>query len=164
MKKLLLVLAMGGAVGATGYLGGPPFRGGAFPTFGLPLGGDLGWLRRTSLDFWEDIQFKDFARAATYHAADRQDDVDIAYLIERLFGVKPEMLDIMSYEIVLAEVDSTGLRARVKTRLKVKLLIKEIIKEREVMLFFHRETVDSPWYMELETSLRALESDPDKKH
>ncbi len=163
MKKVLWLVGLL-AVGGGGYLAASHLSGGAFPTLGLPLGGDLGWLRKTTMSFWEDIQFKDFERAATYHAPDKQDGVDIPYLIERLFGVKPEGLDIMEYEIVMAEVDSTGLRARVKTRLKVKLLFLDKIKSREFMLFFHRETVDSPWTMELETSLRSLDVDEDKKH
>jgi hypothetical protein len=140
------------------------FSGGAFPTLGLPIGGDLGWLRKTTTSFWEDVQFKDFERAASYHTMDRQDLVDIPFLIERIFGVKPEALDIMEYEIVMAEIDSTGLRARVKTRLKVKLLVLERVKSREIMLFYHRKTVDSPWYMELETSLRGLDAEVEKKH
>jgi len=152
------------AVGGGGYLAAAHLSGGAFPTLGLPLGGDLGWLRQTTMSFWEDIQFKDFDRAASYHAADKQDRVDIPYLLERLFGVKPEGLDIMEYEIVLAEVDSTNLRARVKTRIKVKLLLMDKIQTKEIMLFFHRETEDSPWTMELETSLRSLDADQDKKH
>lgn len=163
MKKWL-VLAGLLVTGGGGYLAAAHLSGGALATLGLPLGGDLGWLRRTTMSFWEDIQFKDFKRAASYHTSDRQDLVDIPHLIERLFGMKPEGLDIMSYEIVLAEIDSTGLRARVKTRIKVKVLLLEEIKSQELMLFFHRETVDSPWYMELETSLRNLDVDEDKKH
>lgn len=163
MKKWLIlagvVLALAG-----GYLGMAHVSGGAFPTLGVPVGGDRGELRRTSLDFWEDIQFKDFDRAAGYHAPERQDEVDIPYLIQRLFLVKPEMLDIMEYEVVLCDIDSTGDRGRVKTRLKVKELTMGHIKEREVMLYFHRENSASPWYMELEDSLRYIEGDKDKKH
>ena len=32
------------------------------------------------------------------------------------------------------------------------------------MLFYHRTTVDDPWTMELESSLRALEAEDGKKH
>ena len=74
------------------------------------------------------------------------------------------MLDIMEYEVVFAEIDSTGLRARVKTRLKVKELARGNIREQEIILYFHRESPTSEWYMMLESSLRALESDDDKKH
>ncbi|MDP2313488.1 MAG: hypothetical protein Q8P41_11330 [Pseudomonadota bacterium] len=162
MKKALwtlgLLLLLGG-----GYATAAHLSGGAYPTFGLPLGGDRGLLRRTALAFWEDIQFKDFARAASYHAPEIQGSVDIPYLLERLFGIKPEMLDIMEIEVVLSDIDSTGLRARVKTRLKVKLLVDASITEREVMLYFHRG-VGEPWYMELETSLRSIEAENGKKH
>jgi hypothetical protein len=154
----VLVLAAGG------YVLGAHLNGGAWPTPGLEVGGDVGWARRTALSFWEDIQFKDFARAAIYHSPERRQQVDIPYLLERLFGVKPEMLDIMEIEVVLAEMDSTGLRIRVKTRLKVKLLLLNEIRDREIMLYFHRAAVGEPWWMELETSLRNLDVEEGKKH
>ena len=74
------------------------------------------------------------------------------------------MLDIMEYEVVFAEIDSTMLRARIKTRLKVKELVREKIREQEVILYFHRESTDAAWFMVLESSLRATEADDDKKH
>ncbi len=163
MKKVLWLLGFLLVVGG-GYVAAAHFSGGAYPTLGLPLGGDRGFLRRAALAFWEDIQFKDFVKAASYHAPEVQGSVDIPYLIERLFGIKPEMLDVMEYEVVLADVDSTGLRARVKTRIKVKILVDGSLAEREVMLYFHRSTPDAPWYMELESSLRALEGEAGKKH
>jgi hypothetical protein len=155
-----LCLVLAGGV----YLGGAHLSGGAWPTPGLELGGDVGWARRTALSFWEDIQFKDFTRAASYHSPERRAAVDIPYLIERLFGVKPEFLDIMEIEVVLADLDSTGLRIRVKTRLKVKFLVNEKIDDREIMLYFHRASLEAPWWMELETSLRSLDADEEKKH
>ena len=151
-------------VGALGYLGLAHTSGGAFPTPGLALGGEEGALRRLTTDFWEDIQFKDFDKAATYHAPDKQDAVDIPYLLERLFLQKPEMLDIMSYEIVLADIDSSGDRARVKTRMKVKDLAREKVDEKEIMLYYKRAGEGAPWYMDLETSLRDLDVEKDKKH
>ena len=163
MKKWLFGLAFL-AVLAGGYAAAAHFSGGAFPTLGLPLGGDRGWLRGHTLSFWEDIQFKDFTSAATYHDPAEQNAVDIPYLLERLFMVKPEALDIMQYEIVLADIDSTGLRARVKTRVKVKNLLDESIREKEVMLYWQRTTPADPWYMHLESSLHELDPDKDKKH
>ncbi len=157
---LVVILLLGGSI----YVAAAHFSGGAFPTPGLAVGGDLGWLRRTSLAFWEDIQFKDFKKAASYHSLDKQSSVDIPYLIQRLFGVRPEQLDIMEYEIVLADIDSTGLRARVKTRVKVKLLLDGRVDVTEFMLFFHRASPDDPWYMVLEDSLRELDVDKEKKH
>ncbi len=162
MKKAvtaLLVLALLGG----GYLTVAHISGGAFATFGLLLGGDRGELRRVALQFLEDIQFKDFASAASYHAPDLRESVDIPFLIQRLFTVKPEALDIMDYEVVFAEVDSGGLRARVKLRVKVKLLFNLSINEREIILYFERESVDDPWYMKLEDSLRQLAPDTAKK-
>lgn len=163
MKKWLIGLGLLLAL-AGGYLAAAHLSGGAFPTPGLPLGGDRGELRRTSLAFWEDIQFKDFERAAGYHDPAVQDEVDIPYLIQRLFALRPEQLDLMSIEIVLAEVDSSGLRARVKTRLKVKELATGKVKEPEVMLYYHRTSRDAPWFMVLEDSLREAEADERKKH
>ncbi|MBM4366870.1 MAG: hypothetical protein FJ102_11705 [Deltaproteobacteria bacterium] len=157
---LVVILLLGGSI----YVAAAHFSGGAFPTPGLAVGGELGWLRRTSLAFWEDIQFKDFAKAASYHSPDKQSSVDIPYLIQRLFGVRPEQLDIMEYEIVLAEIDSSGLRARVKTRVKVKFLLEGRIEETEFMLFFHRASASDPWFMILEDSLRQLDADKEKKH
>lgn len=163
MKKWLILLGVLLAA-ALGYLGLAHLSGGAYPTPGIPVGGDLGELRRTSMTFWEDIQFKDFDRAATYHSPEKQESVDIPFLIQRLFAVKPEALDVMSYEIVLADIDSTGNRGRVKTRVKVKILVDEKIREKEVMLYFHRADAASPWYMELEDSLREVKADQEKIH
>ena len=81
-----------------------------------------------------------------------------------MFVLKPEGLDIISYEIVFAEVDSSDLRARVKSRVKVKNLIKKDINEREIMLYFFRDSTESPWFMKLESSLHQLKGDKDKVH
>ncbi len=90
--------------------------------------------------------------------------VDIPFLLQRLFAVKPEALDIMDYDIVFAELDSSNLRARVKVRVKVKLLLDETIQERELILYFDRDSVDDPWYMKLEDSLRELSPDSTKQN
>ena len=163
MKRIIwsvaILLTLGG-----GYLGAAHLSGGAFPTLGLPLGGEAGTLRRTALSFWEDIQFKDFEAAAGYHAPELQDTVDIPFLLQRIFAVKPEMLDIMEYEIVMADIDRSGNRARIRTRLKVKDLVRSQTYEKQVMLYFSREDSSSPWYMRLEDSLRRDEAEEDKKH
>ncbi len=163
MKKAvtaLLVLAL--LTG--GYLGVAHLSGGAFWTVGLALGGDRGALRRIALSFLEDIQFKDFVNAASYHAPDKRDSVDIPFLIQRLFTVRPEALDIMDYEVVFAEIDSGGLRARVKLRVKLKLLLRALIEEQEIILYFQRDSVDDPWHMKLEDSLRQLSPDSTKQN
>jgi len=163
MKKALTA-AMVVAFLLGGYLATAHFSGGAFPTLGLALGGDRGALRRIALDFLEDIQFKDFVSAASYHAPDLQSSVDIPFLIQRLFTVRPEALDIMDYDIVFAEIDSSELRARVKARVKVKLLLNELIDEQELVLYFERDSVTDPWHMKLEDSLRELSADSTKQN
>ncbi len=163
MKKWLVLMGLI-AVLLGGYLSAAHLSGGAFPTPGLTLGGERGELRRTALSFWEDVQFKDFERAASYHSPELQDTVDIPFLLQRLFLVKPEQLDIMEIEVVLVDVDSSGLRARVKTRLKLKELTTGRMKDPEVMLYFHRDQPDAPWFMVLEDSLRDAEADENKKH
>ena len=159
MRWLAVLVVLAG-----GYMAAAHFSGGAFPTFGLPIGGDRAWLRSTTRSFLEDIQFKDFDRAASYHAPDKRDSVDIPFLLERLFLQKPESLDIMDYEIVFAKIDSTRLRARVKARVKVKNLAKGDVRDQEFILFFHRGSAEAPWYMELESSLRQLSGTEGKKH
>ncbi len=163
MKRVIwpavIVLGLGGA-----YLGAAHFSGGSFSTLGLPLGGDAGELRRTATEFWEDIQFKDFQAAAEYHAPELQDTVDIPFLIQRLFLLKPEMLDIMEYEIVMVDIDDSGNRARVRSRVKVKELVRGKIQEKQVMLYFARDDASSPWYMRLEDSLRRDTAEEGKKH
>lgn len=130
----------------------------------LGIGGDTAKLRALSRQFIEDIQFKDFNKAASYHAPDERDTVDIPFLLERLFVLKPEQLDIIEHEILLAEVDSTGLRGRTKSRVKAKDLLREKLLDRELMLYFYRANKEAPWFMRLESSLRRITGDPDKKH
>jgi hypothetical protein len=128
------------------------------------FGGNTATLRRMSKDFLEDVQFKDFTRAARYHSPAEQKTVDIPFLLERIFMLKPELLDVMEYEILFARIDSTGLRGRVKTRIKVKNLVEPSIHDRELMLYYYREQESSPWYMRLESSLRHLSPDKEKIH
>ena len=163
MKKVLTVLLLIAAL-LGGYLTVAHISGGAFSTLGLALGGDRGALRRIALNFLEDLQFKDFVSAAGYHAPDLIETVDIPFLLQRLFAVKPEALDLMDYDVVFADLDSSGLRARVKVRLKGKLLLDERMEERELILYFYRDTVADPWFMKLEDSLRELSPDSTRQH
>lgn len=149
---------------AGGYLVAAHVSGGALFTFGLPLGGDEGGLRRIALSFLEDLQFKDFEKAATYHAPELQDTVDIPFLLHRLFQSPPETLDIMEYEVLWVDLDSSKLRARVRTRVKARHLPTGDLREANLMLYFHRENIHDPWYMILEDSLRSPEADPNKRH
>ena len=49
-----------------------------------------------------------------------------------------------------------------KARVKAKLLLNELIDERELILYFERDSVNDPWYMKLEDSLRQLLPDSTK--
>jgi hypothetical protein len=166
LKKLkigaVVVLALGLLTG--GYLGAAHLSGGSYYSFGLPLGGDRGALRRISTSFLEDVQFKDFKKAASYHRPEMQDTVDIPFLLERLFMQKPELIDITRSEIMFVDVDSSGLRARLRCQVNILDLVQSKPRKQQFMLFFHRDTLDSGWYMELESSLRTLDADQTKEH
>ncbi len=59
---------------------------------------------------------------------------------------------------------SAGSKGWAKTlRVKVKLLLDGRIDERELLFYFQRDSVDDPWYMRLEDSLRPLSADTAKR-
>ncbi len=116
---------------------------------GIYLAGPLDPSRRIvedlSMQFMEDLQFKDFRRSASYHHRLERDRVDIGRTLERLFLVKPEMLDIREYRIVKAEVDSTGERARVHINTKFQRLnMKDEPEESEIILYWMKRHPDCP--------------------
>jgi len=113
---------------------------------------DLARIEEISLAFMEDIEFKDFNKAASYHSPEDQEEVDIPKLMERLFKIKPEFLDVMEYTILDSTLDSTGTRGRVKMKAKVNVLNSGKIKNPEFILYYKKE--GEAWFMELESSLR----------
>lgn len=123
------------------------------PGTGVSLGGDAKFVEEHSRKFLEDLQFKDFEKAASYHSREDRKKVNIPALIERIFQVKPEFMDIMRYEIVKIQIDSSGKRARVKTKTVIKLLNTKEIREPEVMLYWFKDPAEG-WVMELESSLQ----------
>ncbi len=126
---------------------------GSGPSLPVMTSGDASFLRKRSIDFLEDLQFKDFKKAASYHSTVDRKTVDISNLIERIFQVKPEFLDIMRYEIKDIDIDRSGDRARIKTHTVVKVLNTQEIKEPEV-IFYWRKDPKEGWVMMLESSLR----------
>ncbi len=127
---------------------------------GLSLGGavvasspDAKQLEGIATKFLEDLQFKDFDKAASYHSREDRKNVNIPALIERMFAIKPEMMDIMRFEIVKVQLDSSGKRAKVKTKTTIKLLNTKEIREPEIMLYFFKDPAEG-WVMELESSIR----------
>lgn len=111
--------------------------------------------------FWEDIQFKDFTSAAQYHEEHLREKLDIPYLIERIFYVKPEFLDIRTIDILEVHIDSSGERGRVLTRLLVRLLNTGETEEPEVVVYWY--TKNGQWFMRLESSLRKLKDSKKQK-
>ncbi len=119
---------------------------------GLNLGGlKLAWnedkaqLEELAYSFLEDLQYKDFKKAASYHTHADQKKVDIPKLIERLFQVKPEQLNIRDLKITEVRIDRSGDRARTFFTATTELLnsAKEKDKpnkERKVegILYWHR--------------------------
>lgn len=75
-------------------------------------GGDLALLEELAWAFLQDLQYKDFDAAAQYHTLADQAKVELPKLIERLFQVKPELLNIRDFKITDVTVDTGGKRAR----------------------------------------------------
>jgi hypothetical protein len=89
----------------------------SYSPFGAGLGallggGDVALLEELARHFLEDLQYKDFDKAGTYHTFLDQAKVEIPKLIERLFQVKPEVLNIRDFKITDVTIDESGQRAR----------------------------------------------------
>lgn len=85
-------------------------------------GGDAAILEDLARHFLEDLQYKDFDKAGTYHTLLDQAKVEIPKLIERLFQVKPEMLNIRDFKITDVTIDESGQRARTFFNANMELL------------------------------------------
>ncbi len=110
-----------------------------------PFNSDIGIVRETSKTFMEDLQFKDFRSSSLYHHKLEKDRVDIGRTLEKLFLVKPEMLDIKDYRIVKAEVDSSGDRARVLVESRYRRLnFDDEPNTGEIILYWMKRHPDCP--------------------
>lgn len=117
----------------------------AFVMLGGGLNPERRLVDRLSMDFMEDLQFKDFRRSASYHHKLEHDRVDVGQMLEKFFLIKPESLDIQSYRIVKSEVDSTGDRARVHVRTRVhRLNMKKEPEDAELILYWMKRNPDCP--------------------
>lgn len=117
------------------------------------LSADQRFVEQKTLDFMEDVRYKDFKKAASYHNAAERKTVDIPNLIERIFVVKPEFLDIMRYQVTSVDMDRSGDRARVHVKAVVKVLNTREIKEPEIIYYWYKDPQEG-WCMRLESSLR----------
>lgn len=126
------------------------------PLSKVPLGSLVTADARTIVDlsrkFMEDIQFKDFKKAAQYSLPEHR-DMNMPKLIERLFQIKPELLDIQNIQVLNQDFDSTGDRARVYLQADVKVLNTQELRKPNIILYWKREP-DKNWYMDLASSLK----------
>jgi len=142
---LVLVIAAAGAVALSGRYGvrvGP---------YNLAFNQDKQVLDEKMRGFLEAIQFKDFAKAANYHDDQDKSKRPLDRLIEEKFFIKPEQLDIMSYEIKQVELTQAGDRARILTETRVRQLNTEEARDLEAIFYWAKE--NGRWYLKLESSL-----------
>jgi hypothetical protein len=110
-----------------------------------PFNSDRKVVRELSMQFLEDLQFKDFRSSALYHHRLEQGRVDVGRSLERLFLIKPEMLDIIDYRVVKAEVDSSENRARVLVNTRFRRLnMKDEPEEADLMLYWIKRHPECP--------------------
>lgn len=153
----LLILALG--LGGTGlYLASNPT---GLSIGNVRFGGKVqGYLRDRTIDFLEDIKFKDFDRASSYHLAETQKKRNIPGLIRKVFQIRHEVLDIHDYKILGIELDRSEKRARVRAFVRYRILGDKRVRDDErslrdlEMLFYWFKQPDETWVMELESSLR----------
>lgn len=150
MKKILLVFLLLGALAFTLLVLKDRSSGGEGQGMGSLA--DRNHLSQQSLKFMEDLRFKDFQHAASYHSTEDRKKANIPQKIEQWFAVKPEQLDIMRYEILKTDIDSSGRRGRVKIKTVLKILNTDQIKEPEMMLYWFKDPTEG-WIMELDSSL-----------
>jgi len=110
-----------------------------------PSAGEAGVVRDLSEQFVQDLQFKDFRSSSLYsHDLDR-DRLDIGRTLEKLFLVKPELLELMRYEVVSTDIDDSGERARTKVRVVYKKLnISKEPEEKDVLIYWLKRHPDCP--------------------
>lgn len=153
MKKIIAIFTLlVVAAFALLYLSSGKADFGAASNFAQLASKDVRLLRVRTEDFLEDLQYKDFEKAASYHHSSERNQVDIPKMIERLFAIKPELLDIMRYEVKKVEIDRSGDRAKVLTHTVVKVLNSGKIREPEVIFYWHKDPKEG-WVMKLESSL-----------
>ncbi len=115
--------------------------------------------------FMEDLQFKDFKRAASYHSEFERERIDIGRSIESLFRVKHEMLDIQRYEIVRTNVDSTGERATTVVRMVAQRLnIDKEPGEKDLKLYWSKYHPECPFGGTCGTGGVCVDADDEVMH
>lgn len=163
MKKVLGIAAVLFLAGGLLLVASAPKIG--IGSLGFMLDEDERQLLKLAQEFLEAIQYKDFKTAAGFHNEEDKGKVDIPGMIERLFKVKHEVLNIRDLQVTKVTVDSTGKRARTFFNANIELLNslqrrdknKKKVDERdhsdtEGILYWQKE--NGKWVMKLESSLR----------
>lgn len=109
---------------------------------------------RQTQRFFECLQFKEYEEAANFHNEEDRKLADIPKLIEQLFKIPPEQLDIQEYNLLFAEIDSSGILGRVETKCAAKVLNTEEIKRPEIILYWKKE--GDKWNLKLRSSLERF--------
>lgn len=148
MKKTLLLLAV--ILGLALYF--------SMSRYGVMVGGmtfaldkDMFEVERLGRRFLEDIQFKDFDHAAELHTDEDQAKKDIPNRIERKFKVKPEFLDMRSFELLRVELSDARDRGKVVGRCNVKLLNTGEVRDTEIISYWKK--IEGKWFLDLQSSL-----------
>ena len=149
-KKLLLILILLAIAGGAAWA----VLGGWTPIFQS----DRHIIIKQAKRFMECIKFKEFGEAAAYHTAQDSKKADIPFLIERLFKVKPEQMDIQECNVIFGEIDSSGILGKTKSRCIVHLLNTKEVRKPEIVLYWKKE--GGRWFLKLKSS---LELDPRKR-
>ena len=143
MKKLLIVVFVLAVLGGVGY---------AVFTGHVPaLKSDRHIVIGKTHRFFECVKFKEFGEAGNFHTAEDAKKADIPKMIEDLFKVPPEYLDVQDVNILFAEIDSSKVLAKVKTRCTVQLLNTKEIRHPECILYWKLE--NGEWYLKLRSTL-----------
>jgi len=143
MKKLILIVTLLVIVGGGAYV----VLNGATPFFRS----DIHIVKQQTERFFECVKFKEFDEASNYHNEVDREAANIPKMIEDLFKVPPEYLDIQDIYVLFADIDSGGQLAKSKTRCVVHLLNSDEIRKPEVILYWKKE--GDQWFLKLRSSL-----------
>ena len=72
-------------------------------------------------------------------------------MLEDFFLIPPENLDVREVRVNFVELDSTGVRAKVKVTSTVEVLNKKETRDPEAMLYWRLD--NGTWYLDLRTTL-----------
>lgn len=161
LKKVLTIAAILAVLGGLALTARIPAGLGLSTLVGM-LDEDKQKLIEQARAFLEAIQYKDFEKAASFHNEIDRAKADIPALIERLFKVKPELLNIRDLQVTGVDIDSTGTRARTFFNTNIEFLNSlrnpkddpdRKQRDTEGVLYWQKNEAGT-WDLKLESSLR----------